>query len=168
MAAPPITIGPFDNVPAPGSAIRSPWAQEITQYLWDNTRRRGCGLVCTDVEAPPNALAPFTWDAEVWDSDAFHVPATANATVPAGLDGMYVLTVTVATAGAVSSPASLIVNVKGVEFAAVMNAGQKSAVLTLLTDMAAGQGVSAGVYNSQAGPWNFTAGLTMARQSLFS
>jgi len=32
MANPPITIGPFDNVPAPGSAIVSAWAQQLTQY----------------------------------------------------------------------------------------------------------------------------------------
>ena len=33
MPNPPITIGPFDNVPAPGSPIRSDWAQEISQYV---------------------------------------------------------------------------------------------------------------------------------------
>jgi len=33
MANPPITIGPFDNVPAPGSPIRSDWAQEISQWV---------------------------------------------------------------------------------------------------------------------------------------
>jgi hypothetical protein len=36
MANPPITIGPFDNVPAPGSPIRSDWAQDISQYVTDN------------------------------------------------------------------------------------------------------------------------------------
>ena len=30
MANPPITIGPFNNVPAPGSPIASAWAQSIT------------------------------------------------------------------------------------------------------------------------------------------
>lgn len=30
MANPPITIGQFDNVPAPGSPIKSDWAQEIS------------------------------------------------------------------------------------------------------------------------------------------
>ena len=32
-AAPPITIGPFTNVPAPGSPIRSDWPQQISQYV---------------------------------------------------------------------------------------------------------------------------------------
>lgn len=35
MANPPITIGPFTNVPAPGSGIRSDWAQQITQHVVD-------------------------------------------------------------------------------------------------------------------------------------
>jgi hypothetical protein len=35
MANPPIVIGPFDNVPAPGSPIRSDWTQEITHYVVD-------------------------------------------------------------------------------------------------------------------------------------
>lgn len=30
--ADPIVIGPYDNVPAPGSPIRSDWAQELTTY----------------------------------------------------------------------------------------------------------------------------------------
>lgn len=35
MANPPITIGPFTNVPAPGSPIASAWAQQLTQYAVD-------------------------------------------------------------------------------------------------------------------------------------
>jgi len=33
QAAPPITIGPFTNVPAPGSPIRSDWPQSISDYV---------------------------------------------------------------------------------------------------------------------------------------
>lgn len=35
MANPPITIGPFTNVPAPGSPIKSDWPQQITNYVVD-------------------------------------------------------------------------------------------------------------------------------------
>jgi hypothetical protein len=35
MANPPIVIGPFDNVPAPGSPVRSDWPQEISHYVID-------------------------------------------------------------------------------------------------------------------------------------
>jgi len=30
---PPITIGPFANVPAPGSGVKSDWAQQISTYV---------------------------------------------------------------------------------------------------------------------------------------
>lgn len=30
---PPITIGAFDNVPAPGSGVKSDWAQQISTYV---------------------------------------------------------------------------------------------------------------------------------------
>lgn len=38
-ATPPVVIGPFPNVPAPGSPIRSDWPQQITHYVVD----RGVG-----------------------------------------------------------------------------------------------------------------------------
>lgn len=41
MANPPITIGPFTNVPAPGSPIASNWAQQITQYVVDRHAHGG-------------------------------------------------------------------------------------------------------------------------------
>lgn len=34
----PITIGPFNNVPAPGSPIKSDWPQQISQYAWDTRK----------------------------------------------------------------------------------------------------------------------------------
>lgn len=36
MANPPITIGPFNNVPAPGSPIASAWPQSITNMVVGN------------------------------------------------------------------------------------------------------------------------------------
>lgn len=38
MANPPITIGPFTNVPAPGSPIRSDWPASISQFVTDEVR----------------------------------------------------------------------------------------------------------------------------------
>lgn len=51
-ANPPITIGPFTNVPAPGSPIRSDWPQQLTQYVVDRfaqfpTKIRGGNTVVT-------------------------------------------------------------------------------------------------------------------------
>jgi hypothetical protein len=39
QAAPPITIGPFNNVPAPGSPIRSDWTQSISSYVADKVAK---------------------------------------------------------------------------------------------------------------------------------
>jgi hypothetical protein len=39
VANPPISIPPFNNVPAPGSPIRSDWPQQITHYAVDNITR---------------------------------------------------------------------------------------------------------------------------------
>lgn len=38
MANPPVSIGPFTNVPAPGSPIQSAWAQNVSQYFSDAIR----------------------------------------------------------------------------------------------------------------------------------
>lgn len=51
MPAPPIVIGPFDNVPAPGSPIRSNWPQEITQYVVDRAPPVVLPLVSTPVSS---------------------------------------------------------------------------------------------------------------------
>lgn len=51
MANPPITIGPFDNVPAPGSPIRSDWPQEAAQWI-----------AAVDAGIPNTLLQAFTTD----------------------------------------------------------------------------------------------------------
>ena len=61
-AAPPIVIGPFDNVPAPGSPIRSDWPQEITNYVVD--LRNGLMFLrsgSTSVTTDPSGLASVTY-----------------------------------------------------------------------------------------------------------
>lgn len=62
----PITIGPFDNVPAPGDPITSPWAQELSQYVSD----RGRGFVqppvyggALTVTAVVDITGTITWQA---------------------------------------------------------------------------------------------------------
>ena len=43
---PPISIPPFNNVPAPGSGVKSDWAQQISHYVTENLAR---GLVARPV-----------------------------------------------------------------------------------------------------------------------
>ena len=52
MANPPIVIGSFDNVPAPGSPIKSDWPQEISTYVQALPR----GLVAQVRQAAPQSV----------------------------------------------------------------------------------------------------------------
>ena len=63
MANNPITIGPFANVPAPGSPIRSDWAQQITTFVNDRfpnslLMRQGHGTYGTNANG--DALVGFS------------------------------------------------------------------------------------------------------------
>ena len=71
MANPPITIGPFTNVPAPGSPIRSDWAQQITNFVWANPR-----VAVNGTGVPTNKVQIVAANVVVTTN------AGANATVP--------------------------------------------------------------------------------------
>ena len=70
MANPPIVIGPFDNVPAPGSPIRSNWPQEITQYVLDQLAAVRAEFAAADNSAA--ARRPVTF---MLSGGAFPIPA---------------------------------------------------------------------------------------------
>jgi len=53
MANPPITIGPFTNVPAPGSPIASAWPQQITTYVVNDLQPKS-GFRIAVVSVPTN------------------------------------------------------------------------------------------------------------------
>jgi hypothetical protein len=59
MASPPIVIGPFDNVPAPGSPIRSDWPQEISHYVADP--RLSGSAAFSGMNVPPNTNYVVPW-----------------------------------------------------------------------------------------------------------
>ena len=71
-ANPPITIGPFTNVPAPGSPIRSDWPQSISDFV---NKLRGDALVGT----ASLVVAPITASSRPWQ-----VAGTYAATTTAG------------------------------------------------------------------------------------
>lgn len=60
MANPPITIGPFANVPAPGSPIRSDWPQQLTTYAVNLASRgeasTGAGKTGITLTASPQVV----------------------------------------------------------------------------------------------------------------
>jgi hypothetical protein len=63
MANPPIPIGPFTNVPAPGSPIASAWAQQVTQYFSDAVRvYANQAAMLADPRPPANGAQAITTD----------------------------------------------------------------------------------------------------------
>lgn len=46
---PPVTIGPFTNVPAPGSGVKSDWPQQISQYVTDHASELFYGQIVADI-----------------------------------------------------------------------------------------------------------------------
>lgn len=58
MANPPITIGPFANVPAPGSPIRSDWCQDVSTYIANNVLRK-------DIATAQSVASPTTFSSTV-------------------------------------------------------------------------------------------------------
>ncbi len=57
MSTPPITIGPFANVPAPGSGVRSDWAQQITHAVVDDKAAQDAHIVDTTAAHNASAIA---------------------------------------------------------------------------------------------------------------
>lgn len=59
MANPPITIGPFANVPAPGSPMRSDWPQQISHWVTEDMTYRRARLTATDDASLTSTLHGF-------------------------------------------------------------------------------------------------------------
>lgn len=52
---PPVTIGPFTNVPAPGSGVKSDWPQQISQYVVDHATELLYAQITASVNVPTTA-----------------------------------------------------------------------------------------------------------------
>lgn len=84
MANPPITIGPFANVPAPGSPIKSDWAQDITNGLVSMLQLVGFGKagtlsgVGTTVTDVPGTTIAFTGVNGAWYASIGYLRATTT------------------------------------------------------------------------------------------
>jgi hypothetical protein len=83
---PPITIGPFANVPAPGSGVKSDWAQQISSYVSERH-----GLSATHgLHAVANAtIVTVSWNAETFDPDNALAPPSNTVNIPAAAAGLW-------------------------------------------------------------------------------
>lgn len=94
MANPPITIGPFSNVPAPGSPIKSDWCQQITQWVVD--RPRGLlGVIyggAATVSIEQDVTGTLTWVAD--PARYYRVVGSVNAVPQNVSTGFQTLSIT--------------------------------------------------------------------------
>lgn len=131
MANPPITIGELTDVPAPLSAVASPWAQEVSRRIthrfatvaerdakypaasagtgamcaigpipyvsngsrWIGNYAHGAGLTQSGQLVAAGATVTMQWSFKAMDTDGY-VPGSApwtTVTIPAGLDGVYMV-----------------------------------------------------------------------------
>lgn len=152
MANPPITIGPFTNVPAPGSAIASAWAQDISRYV---SRRCGVGVSQANQNFAAGAEAAFAWNTEVYDTDAFHVAGSTDIVIPAGLGGLYVVTLFATATGAVPSQVQVRIRIAGNDRPGYIPSGSQALVMTWTGVLAPGNVVQGRWWQGNGGA-NFT------------
>lgn len=87
MANPPIVIGPFDNVPAPGSPIRSDWPQEISQYV--SRPLPYCRFAQPQLAIPPAVDTTFTFSGLVNVLDPNAMIGPNYVVIPPGWSGLW-------------------------------------------------------------------------------
>jgi hypothetical protein len=94
---PPVTIGPFNNVPAPGSGVKSDWAQSISQYVTDHVAELMFVQMTANLSVPPSgneatAVAIFSPPNVTYDGKPVLIEFFAyGATIPAGVGTTLVL-----------------------------------------------------------------------------
>lgn len=93
MANPPITIGPFNNVPAPGSPIKSDWAQAITTYVVGKAAPLHAVVFrTTELTLASGVLTSIPFNGERYDAADMHTGgAPDRLTVPAGAGGLWLV-----------------------------------------------------------------------------
>ena len=111
--------------------------------------RRGLKVRRTAALALPTAsVAQVPWDTEDLDTDGYHAAGAAAITIPAGLGGVYAITLTVTrTAGLISGRSFLqVASGRG-----PLVAGEDIHTLTLCVEVTAGTVLTAGLYTSAPG-----------------
>jgi len=103
---PPIVIGPFTNVPAPGSGVKSDWPQQISHLVGDRH-----GVILVDAPAQTfntGTIADITWTgAEVSDPEGWAQVGVATLNVPTGKAGRYLFSFQGQWSGAPGASASV-------------------------------------------------------------
>ena len=169
MATSPITIGPFDNVPAPGSPIASAWAQEISTYVVNSPARHAVGMFSASQAIAGGGNVTISFTTETYDTDGYHAAgAPTIIVIPAGLDGIYVMTLNVTFDANVTNGIYAIIMLPGasVTRAAFSGAPGSNIAVTTVAALAAGNQVTCQAYSAGPEARNVTASFQLARISM--
>ena len=168
MATSPITIGPFDNVPAPGSPIASAWAQEITTYVVNSPARHAVGMFSASQAIAGGGIVTISFTTETYDTDGYHAAgAPTIIVIPAGLAGIYVMTLNVTFDANVTNGVYAIIKLPGgADRGAFSGAPGSNIAVTAVADLAAGNQVTCQAYSAGPEARNVTASFQLARISM--
>ena len=155
-----ITIGPFANVPAPNDPIRSPWAQQLTQYAVDRLERKGLVAIQTGQNVGAGQVADIAFP--TLSSPGFGTGPTF--TIPAGWGGVWSFAVALTGAAPPATAFSDVMLVtSGEEFWGAINTGKTRGITFGIIDLTAGQTFKLRFYNSNPGASTTSARLTAVR-----
>ena len=144
-----ITGKPSTFTPATHAATHAAAGSDPVTLTSAQISRRGLKVRRTAALALPTAsVTQVPWDTEDLDTDGYHAAGAAAITIPAGLGGVYAITLTVTrTAGLISGRSFL--QVAGGRGPLV--AGEDIHTLTLCVEVPAGEVLTAGLYTSAPG-----------------
>lgn len=135
-------------------------------YLPDQ-RRVGCSLTVTNQAIASATTGNLIWSTEVYDPDGFHAPSATVIQVPAGLGGIYLVSVQVDANGTLNGVSSVSVNwTGGLPITAVVPIGQRYMAVSGAVEAAAGVGFNTAVLNGHSGSVNFSARVNVTRVSV--
>lgn len=167
-AAPPITIGPYANVPAPGSPIRSDWPQQLTTDVNKHVMTRvGVGVFMTaSVGAGSNLV--FPWSSEAYDTHNFHAANGTDLVIPSGWDGVFAATISVTTSPAVAGGSGLVrlALPGGAIKQTIIPAGQSISTTAYVGPLAGGQIAQGTFWNGGTAAVTATASMELLRVAL--
>jgi hypothetical protein len=164
-AAPPTTIGPYTNVPAPGSPVRSDWPQQLTTDVVNLLLTRvGVGVFAAGYSVGAGSNPTLPWAGEAYDTHGFHAAGSTDLIVPASWSGVFALSYSVTMAGAATAVCLVRLLLPGGSIRQNnIPVGQTMASVAYTGPLAVGQVVQASFWNANAAAVAVNANLEMLR-----
>lgn len=139
----------------------------------DVTSRKGVSVDAASFAVAAGGTTNITWTSETADTSSFITPSSTTITVPAGLDGVYAITIRGAWAGSFNETRAVFITAGGILYPIPMATPISGLGGTLIQNwvgsitipLAATNTVSASIAHANAGSQSTTAHLDMYRVS---